>query len=151
MENEQGERPSLPATGSAPRRGLRHDARTRKAIIAEYKRIGRVDLACAAAGCDRDSHYLWLKKYPDYAADFAAAEPQAIGLLEDEAHRRAYSGTLRPMSVGGKVVYVVEFSDRILEMLLRCRAPEKYGDSKTLTHKGDLTVKRLVGVADEDI
>jgi len=155
METEQSEslpeQPAKPVRTPTPKRGLRHDKRTREALIAEFKRVGRVDLACAAAGCSRDSHYEWLKTIPEYADAFAEAEKQAIGLLEDEAHRRAYRGTMKPINVGGKVVYIVEFSDRLMEFILKARAPEKYGDRRELTHKGDLTVKRLVGVSEEDI
>ncbi len=102
-------------------------------VIQEFRRTGRVDMACAAAGCDRDCHYAWLKKYPEYAADFEAAREQVAGLLEDEATRRAYHGTLRPMSIGGQLVYVTEFSDRLLEFLLKCRNRPVFGDRQELT------------------
>lgn len=147
MENQQG--------GTAPqstaRNGVRHTNATRAKLLEEFRRVGRVDLACAAAGCDRDSHYRWMKKFPKYAADFEEAQKQALGLLEDEATRRAYHGTMKPVSVGGQVVMVTEFSDRLMEFLLKCRGPEKYGERRELNHKGDLTVKRLIGVSEDEI
>lgn len=85
--------------------------------------MGRVDLACASVGIDRDRHYDWLKIYPDYKQEFEAAREQVSGLLEDEATRRAYHGTIRPHSVAGKQVMVTEFSDNLLMFLLEHRNP----------------------------
>lgn len=130
---------------------LRHSPRTRARVIKEFKRVGRIDLACAAAGVDRSCHYGWLKNDPEYEKEFAAALPEANGLLRDEAIRRAYHGTMRPVAVAGQVMMVTEFSDRLMEFLLKSHDPATYGDRKELTHKGDLTVKRLIGVSEDDI
>jgi hypothetical protein len=55
----------------------------------------------------------------------------ACGLLEDEAVRRAYKGTLRPQAIGGgKVMMVTEFSDQLLMFLLKCRNPKVFGDRR---------------------
>jgi len=36
---------------------VRHSQRTRMRVIEEFRRTGRVDLACAANGVDRTMHY----------------------------------------------------------------------------------------------
>src|SRR3989442_1076284 len=52
-------------------------------------------------------------------------------LLEDEAVRRAYKGTLRPQAIGGgKGMMVTEFSDQLLMFLLKCRNPKVFGDRR---------------------
>jgi hypothetical protein len=107
---------------------VRHTQQTRARVIEEFRRTGRVDLACAAAGCDRTSHYLWLGKYPDYAAEFETARVQVAGLLEDEAVRRAYQGTAKPVSIGGKLVMLHEFSDSLLMFLLKARNRKVFGE-----------------------
>ena len=107
---------------------VRHTQRTKNTVIAEFKRLGRVDLACAAAGCDRTTHYIWLKNDSAYAAAFEAARDDVAGMLEDEAVRRAYHGTMKPMNVGGKVMMVHEFSDTLLIFLLKSRNPKVFGD-----------------------
>jgi hypothetical protein len=84
---------------------------------------------------DRTSHYNWLRERPEYAAEFEAAREQVAGLLEDEATRRAYQGTMRPVTVAGQMVMVTEFSDRLLEFLLKCRNRPVFGDRQELTGK----------------
>lgn len=130
---------------------VRHTQHTRARVIQEFRRTGRVDLACAAAGCDRTDHYRWLKKHLDYAAAFEEAREQVAGLLEDEAVRRAYRGTQRPVAVAGKLVMMTEFSDQLLMFLLKCRNPQVFGDRIRQEHSGELTVKRLIGVPEEEI
>ena len=73
---------------------MRHLQRTREKVIKEFRRVGRVDLACAAAGVDGTTHYWWLKNDAEYRKSFEEAREEAVGLLEDEAVRRAYQGTL---------------------------------------------------------
>lgn len=78
-------------------------------------------------------HYDWLKKYPEYAADFEAAREQVAGLMEDELIRRAYHGTQRPVSVAGTLTMITEFSDRLLEFWLKSRNRAVFGDRQVLT------------------
>lgn len=113
-----------------------HSPRTRALVIKEFRRVGRVDLACASQGVDRTTHYSWLKRFPKYAKDFEEARAEVAGLLEDEAVRRAYQGTMRPTAVAGKMVMVTEFSDRLLEFLLKCRNRPVFGDRAALQHTG---------------
>src|SRR5579859_1377305 len=70
-------------------------------------------------------------------------QQEACGLLEDEAVRRAYKGTLRPQAIGGgKVMMVTEFSDQLLMFLLKCRNPKVFGDRRenTVHLDGELSV-----------
>ena len=108
--------------------GVRHKRHTRFKLIQEFARTGRVDLACAAVGVCRDRHYRWLKEDAEYAAAFEAARADVAQLLEDEAVRRAYHGTMRPVAVAGQVMTVTEFSDQLLMFLLRARNPKVFGD-----------------------
>jgi hypothetical protein len=82
--------------------GLRHTAKTRAAVIANFRFCGRVDLACKQAGVERTAHYEWLKKHADYAAEFEAARPQVADMIESELHRRAIEGWDEPVYNGGK-------------------------------------------------
>ncbi len=117
-------------------RNATHNARTRTRVLKEFARCGRVDLACASAGVARETHYLWMHTDTEYARSFEEARIQAVGLLEDEAIRRAYKGTLKPISVGGKKVIITEFSDRLLEFLLKCRNRPVFGDRQDLQVTG---------------
>jgi hypothetical protein len=85
-----------------PRARTKCTAKRRAAVVENFRKCGRVDLACDQAGVERSSHYHWLKKHPDYAAAFEAARPQVAGMIEAELHRRAIEGVLEPVYNGGK-------------------------------------------------
>jgi len=79
------------------------------------------------AGIDRGTHYDWLRKDPEYRAQFEAATDQAAQALEDEAVRRAYEGIDKPVYQMGKQVGVIrEYSDTLLIFLLKGLRPAKY-------------------------
>ena len=78
------------------------------------------------AGIDRGTHYDWLRKDPEYRAQFEAAQVQAADRLEDEAVRRAYEGVERPVTVAGKRELVRKYSDTLLIFLLKGLRPAKY-------------------------
>src|SRR6266481_9938603 len=125
---------------------MRHSQRTREKVIKEFRKVGRVDLACAAAGVDRTTHYWWMKNDPEYRKSFEEAREEACGLLEDEAVRRAYRGTLKPISIGGKIVMVTEFSDQLLMFLLKCRNPNVFGDKRedTVHIDGQVSIAEII-------
>jgi hypothetical protein len=63
---------------------------------------------------------------------FAELEDEALTFfnegLEEEAIRRAKEGVLKPVFYkGAEVGHIKEFSDRLMEVLLTGRIPEKYG------------------------
>jgi hypothetical protein len=121
----------------------------------------------AAALVDRDNHYLWLKKDPDYAAAFEIAW-QRGDVLEAEAVRRAHEGVTKPIFHGGKrAIDVVqnpdgsikrdasgkpigipaavrEYSDTLLIFMLKGRNPAVFSDRLKQEHSapggGGITV-----------
>lgn len=106
-------------------------------FLEQYAAIGVITAAAKLAGMDRQRHYEWMEakdKYPDYAARFAAAQEMAADRAEAEAVRRGIQGWDEPVFgrlpgknrgvgvVGSKRV----FSDRMLELVLKARRPEKF-------------------------
>jgi hypothetical protein len=81
------------------------------------------------AGIDKGTHYDWLRKDPEYKAQFEAAQVQAADILEDEAVRRAYVGVEKPITVAGKREVIREYSDTLLIFLLKGARPNKYRDN----------------------
>ena len=73
---------------------------------------GNVRLAASAARIDRSTPYHLAARDAAFAAAWAAAEENAIDLLEAEARRRALAG-----------------SDGLLMFLLRAHRPERYRES----------------------
>lgn len=82
--------------------GIRH--KKKRAFLIAFVTRGTVQAAAEAAKVHRDSHYIWLKTDPEYAAAFEEAEQMSADLLADEAFRRAVEGVHRPIYHGGKVV-----------------------------------------------
>ncbi|MDC9822989.1 hypothetical protein PRN20_04535 [Devosia sp. ZB163] len=59
--------------------------------------------------------------------DWDEAEQEAADRLEREAWRRAAEGTKKPIVYKGKVTgHYLEYSDRMLELLLKAHRPENY-------------------------
>lgn len=136
---------------------VRHTQQTRTRVIELFRKFGRVDLATKAAGVDRTMHYDWLQKFPDYKAAFEEAREEVTDMLEDEAFRRAYEGTIEPVFHAGKraldfvlnedgtpklgkdgkpiptPAFIRRYSDSIITFLLKGRKRDVYGDKLEAT------------------
>ncbi len=100
--------------------------------------------AAAAAGIHRTLVWKWQEADDEFCAALNEAREQAYDRLEQEALRRAVEGTQRkrPIIVGREVVdyeIITEYSDRLLEMLLKAARPEKYRERQSIEHTGDAT------------
>lgn len=95
--------------------------------------------AAAACGLHRSLPYRWRDADPEFRAAWALAEKAGTDLLEDEAWRRAFRGTEKPVYQGGVMVgTITEYSDTLTIFLLKGRRPEKYRENI----KADVTVTR---------
>lgn len=98
---------------------------------------GNVRLSASAAGIDRDTAYKRRRRDQHFAAAWAAAEQDAIDILEAEARRRALS-----------------VSDQLLMFLLRAHRPELYRDNTRLeltgAAGGPIVTSILAGLDDHD-
>jgi hypothetical protein len=90
----------------------RHRRDWRAPFLDAIRVSGNVRLATAAAGIDRSTPYRRAQRDPAFAAQWAAAEQDAVDTLEAEARRRALNG-----------------SDGLLMFLLRAHRPERYRES----------------------
>ena len=137
---------------------IRHPKK--RAFLAAMGNTASVLRAADIAGIDRSSHYIWLKKNPDYAAAFEIAKMRGVDVLEAEAVRRAHEGVTKPIFHGGKrAIDVVqnpdgsikpeetgkpigipaaerEYSDTLLIFLLKGRNPAVFGDRLKQEHSG---------------
>ena len=97
-----------------------------------------VTAAAASAGCARWTFYRHRDADPEFAEAWQAAREEGIDRLVDEAVRRAVKGVERPIfGKGGEIVgTVTEYSDRLMEVLLRGFRPETFGTSAKLTING---------------
>lgn len=115
---------------------LHHTRDSRARVIREFQKTGRIDLATTAAGVDRSCHYRWLRTDKAYAQAFETARKPVGDMLEDEAIRRAVEGVDEPRLIGKEVVMVRTYSDRLLELLLKSRRREVFGDKTAVEISG---------------
>ncbi len=116
-----------------------------RAFLIAFRECGIVRMAADAAGVYRRKVYEWKKRDPDFAAAFDEALEDATDALEKAAHQRAVTGLVRKkFTKDGEAIidpatgqqYVEhEFSDRLLEMLLKARRPQTYSRT-TVEHTG---------------
>lgn len=99
----------------------------KKRFLEAYSLIGSITKTCDLLGMVRRTFYYWKRDDKEFAEAFEFADQMALGMLEDEAVLRAAYGVDKPVYQGGKLVgYVKEYSDSLLVVLLKARAPHKY-------------------------
>jgi hypothetical protein len=91
-----------PAKTCTPRAKPKPGDLQRRAFLAAYAVSGNLSRAAKAAKVARRSHYDWMTD-PAYAAAFEDAREQAGEALEEEARRRAVTGTLKPVIYQGSL------------------------------------------------
>ena len=90
---------------------------------------GNITVACKEANLSQSTIYRKRTKEVEFAKLMEEARMSASDLLEQEAHRRGVIGVERPSMHGGRQVGMVrEYSDRMLELLLKANNPDKFND-----------------------
>ena len=117
---------------------LKNDDRTREEkmqdVLDAIETCGNITASCKKTKVNRKTLYEWEKTIPEFKSALDAARKIGAQGLEDEAIRRAYSGTLKPVfHQGVKVATVREFSDTLLIFLLKGSQPEKFKDRTQLS------------------
>ncbi len=87
----------------------------KKAFLLAFADCGSVTEAAERVKIDRTTHYVWVRD-GEYAEAFKEAQDRAARMLEDEAVKRAKSG-----------------SDTLLIFLLKCRNRAVFGDRQEIT------------------
>lgn len=102
-------------------------------FIAVLARCGNVSTAARAAGLSRSRAYELRREDPAFAADWQDALHEATDAIAWEARRRALQGVARPVFYQGRQVGEWrQYSDRLLQFLLRAYRPEVYGPCRRL-------------------
>lgn len=91
--------------------------------------------ASVRARIHRSTAYAWRDSDPAFAAAWERAYTAGTEFFEEEATRRAILGTEEPVWYQGKQVGTVRKpSDRLMELMLKARAPEKYRERVDVQH-----------------
>jgi hypothetical protein len=90
---------------------------------------GNVARACKAEGIGRSTAYEWRDEDKEFAKRWDEAVDAGTDELEQEARRRAFKGTLKPVFYkGSKIGSIREYSDTLMIFLLKGNRPEKFKD-----------------------
>lgn len=93
-----------------------------------------VSRSAKVAGVARSMAYRERKASEWFAKAWDDAIEEGVDYLEEEARRRAFEGTQKPVYQGGvKVGAVREFSDTLMIFLLKGRRREVYGERRVLS------------------
>lgn len=91
--------------------------------------------AARSARISRTLAYSWRDTDAAFAAAWEVAYSAGTEFFEEEAKRRAILGTEEPVWYQGKQVGTVRKpSDRLMELMLKARAPEKYRERVDVQH-----------------
>jgi hypothetical protein len=100
------------------------------AFCAALAETGMVSRACKAVDISRVTAYKWREEHPEFAEAWDKALKIGITALEDEAHRRAFSGWEEPVfHHGHQCGSIQKYSDTLAIFLLKAHAPQKYRDN----------------------
>jgi len=118
--------------GTDPRHRLTDRARAR--FIEQLRQTANVSEAARSIDFSRQRMYDIRDSDEAFALEWDGAVQEAIDALEREAWRRAVEGTDKPVTYQGEITDTFkEYSDRMLELLLRAHRPEKYKERRELS------------------
>ena len=108
-------------------------------FIKHLKQTCNVTASVRVAGGSRKAIYNTRDRDKEFAEEWDSTVAEATDMLEAEARRRAVDGFEEPVYYQGAVVGAVrKYRDRMLELLLKGHAPEKYKDR--VQHSSDVKV-----------
>ena len=96
-------------------------------FLAAYAACGNLTDAARSIGCDRRSHYDWLKSDPTYQQRYQEAHSEACDRLRSEARRRAVEGSEEPVYYQGvECGRIRKYSDTLLIFLMKGAMPQEF-------------------------
>lgn len=96
-----------------------------------------VTKAAQALGIARRTAYDHRESDPEFLTAWDNAIEEAVDLLEQEAQRRAFNGTQRPVfHQGAQCGVIQEYSDTLAIFLLKAHRPKKYRERSSVEHSG---------------
>lgn len=99
---------------------------------------GNVSRAALKIGMSRVRLYELKKEDEDFSAAWDEAIEIGIDALEEEARRRAYEGTDKPVFYQGYQCGAIrEYSDTLMIFLLKAHRPEKFKERVHNEHTGE--------------
>lgn len=125
---ETAERPTPVIPSLSRAIGVSKDSPEVRALALERLAQGfSVTAAASAANITRQTLAKWRRNDPAFDAACVAAIEEGTDRLEDAAIVRATEGTPVPVFYKGQIVgHTVQVSDRLMELMLKARRPDKF-------------------------
>lgn len=99
----------------------------KKDFLQKLEVTASITRACKLSKVPRRTVYDWIDDDPEFVIALEESKKIAIEALQDEAVRRAFEGTVKPVFHQGKVVgKIKEYSDTLMVLLLKGNMPDKY-------------------------
>lgn len=109
----------------------------REAFLGAFEYSKMVSEACRMVGIHRSTAYLERERNKEFATAWDEIDKRVTEELEAEAFRRAVVGVPRKVvSAGQSFGTEQQYSDSLLQFLLKARRPEKYRDRVDVAHSG---------------
>lgn len=106
-------------------------------FLAALADTGVISHACDIAGVNRQYAYEAREHDEAFRLAWAELDERTVEVMEREAYRRAVEGTEKPVYHGGELVgHVQEFSDSLIQFLLKARRPTVYREQHRVEHVG---------------
>jgi len=114
------------AVAARKRNGSGWDTETRAAFVEHLATAASPAAAATKVGRTLTSAYRLRATSQGFAADWLAAQEQALDAIEAAVAERALGGVRRTVKRGTETIETVEFSDRLAMFLLKALRPEKF-------------------------
>lgn len=150
MSSKNGHGKNGKGNGVGERTPAQVNARARESVAAiaeraaaqgrfldKFREVGIVLKACQDAQVGRRTVYGWLERDEAFKTLYLEAAEDASDRCEAEALRRGVDGWDEPVYQGGEQVGTIrKFSDRMLELTLKARRPERFRERHEHTGAG---------------
>ena len=108
-------------------------------FLKAYAQNGNISVSAKTARVNRRTVQRLRETDKEFAELMAEAAEEAADLLEEEARRRAVTGTDRPVYYKGtKCGSIREYSDTLLVVLLKATRPDKFRENAHIDHSGSV-------------
>jgi hypothetical protein len=118
----------------------------REKFLAALREVPNVSRAARLIGMSRRYMYEVREVDAEFAQEWDDAVEVGCDAIEEEAHRRAAKGTLKPVFYKGMPVgFYVEYSDTLMLAMLKAHRPEKYREHVDMNIDADVKLKGYAG------
>lgn len=113
-------------------------AKQKALYLMKYTETGRNDIAVKFAGVPIAAAFFWRKEDPEFQEAYNEARDMVVEMLESHAIKRGTQGVRKPIYHRGMLVgFDRQYSDSLLQFMMKGLAPETYRERISVTGKGD--------------